>query len=76
MILSNCYVADSYTDLLMKMPSSTNIKVEAKSTTVLEDAGKQCLNCLEKKVRNLEKRKVSYILFKILIFCQWLYGVT
>jgi len=57
LILSNCYVADSYTDLLMKMPSSTNIKVEAKSTTVLEDAGKQCLNCLEKKVRNLEKRK-------------------
>lgn len=41
----------------MKMPTTTNIKVEAKPSTDLGDAAKQCLNCLEKKVRNLEKRK-------------------
>uniref|UniRef100_A0A0B6ZBB6 Caprin-1 dimerization domain-containing protein n=1 Tax=Arion vulgaris TaxID=1028688 RepID=A0A0B6ZBB6_9EUPU len=41
----------------MKMPTTTNNKVEAKLSTDLGDAAKQCLNCLEKKVRNLEKRK-------------------
>ncbi|XP_012939327.1 caprin-1 [Aplysia californica] len=41
----------------MKMPATTNIKVEAKPSAEIGDAAKQCLNCLEKKVRNLEKRK-------------------
>ncbi|XP_013088854.2 caprin-1-like isoform X1 [Biomphalaria glabrata] len=42
----------------MKMPTTTNNKVEAKlASTDLGDAAKQCINCLEKKVRNLEKRK-------------------
>jgi len=39
------------------MPSSTSVKVEAKPPAELPDLAKQCLNCLEKKVRNLEKRK-------------------
>ncbi|BFZ05106.1 hypothetical protein BsWGS_08153 [Bradybaena similaris] len=41
----------------MKMPTTTNTKVELKPSTDLGDAARQCLNCLEKKVRNLEKRK-------------------
>ncbi|KAH9496414.1 Caprin-1 [Bulinus truncatus] len=42
----------------MKMPTTTNNKVEAKlASPDLGDAAKQCINCLEKKVRNLEKRK-------------------
>ncbi|XP_059179543.1 caprin-1-like isoform X2 [Physella acuta] len=42
----------------MKMPTTTNSKVEAKlASPELGDAAKQCINCLEKKVRNLEKRK-------------------
>ncbi|CAL1546086.1 unnamed protein product [Lymnaea stagnalis] len=41
----------------MKMPTTIN-KVEAKlASPELGDAAKQCINCLEKKVRNLEKRK-------------------
>ncbi|BFZ05114.1 hypothetical protein BsWGS_08142 [Bradybaena similaris] len=39
------------------MPTTTNTKVELKPSTDLGDAARQCLNCLEKKVRNLEKRK-------------------
>ncbi|BFZ15925.1 hypothetical protein BsWGS_18964 [Bradybaena similaris] len=39
------------------MPATTNNKTESKACTDLGDAAKQCLNGLEKKVRNLEKRK-------------------
>ncbi|RUS81922.1 hypothetical protein EGW08_010308 [Elysia chlorotica] len=42
----------------MKMPTTTTVKVEPKvSPEIGADATKQCINCLEKKVRNLEKRK-------------------
>ncbi|GFO33824.1 Caprin-1, partial [Plakobranchus ocellatus] len=39
------------------MPTTTNVKVETKVSAEVGDATKQCINCLEKKVRNLEKRK-------------------
>ncbi|KAK3750919.1 hypothetical protein RRG08_029836 [Elysia crispata] len=40
------------------MPTTTNVKVEPKGSPEMGvDATKQCINCLEKKVRNLEKRK-------------------
>lgn len=52
----------------MKMPATTTVQAEVKATTPTPeggDAAKQCLCCLEKKVRNLEKRKVTFYFIKI-----------
>ena len=43
------------------MPSAC-VKTEKKSVIEVEDPLKQCINVVEKKVRNLQKRKVG-------IFC-------